>query len=215
MSTTLKFPLTNFELAEAGGAKGLLYFPASFAEYWELLAKVEYCADYYDRQIIASMSYEAELHSHLAAELGFLFKSIFFDNKQFRVFNSNRPVYIENCPGSKTGVFNADGMVVALPRQQYAYKSGVNAEISPIVIIEILSPSTREYDFGTKLPCYKTIPSLQQILYLEQNEPRVIVYEREAPNRWTETELKNGSDFFAIQGQRITLEQVYRGLYFE
>ncbi len=57
MSATVKFPLTNLELAEAGGDAGPVYFPATFAEYWELLETAGYRVDYFDGQIIASMSY--------------------------------------------------------------------------------------------------------------------------------------------------------------
>lgn len=166
MSTTVKFPITNLELADAGGAAGPVYFPATFAEYWDLLEAAEYRVDYYDHQIIASMSYESDLHSHFAAELGFLLKSTFSDNARYRVYNSNRPVYIEDCPGS--GVFNADGMIIALPPTLYEYRPGMNAEKAPLLLIEVLSDSTRNYDFGTKLPCYKKIHSLQHILYVEQ-----------------------------------------------
>ncbi|MBK8923331.1 MAG: Uma2 family endonuclease [Saprospirales bacterium] len=214
MSSAIKFPLTNIELAEAGGDKGPVYFPASFAEYWEVLAEAEYRADYYDRQIIATMSYESDLHSHFASELGFLLKSIFPDPARFRVYNSNRPVYIEECEGSETGVFNADGMVIALPSSRFEYRPGMNAEKSPVILIEVLSDSTRHYDFGTKLPCYKKIPALRQILFVEQNEPGVLVFEREAPNRWSELSMKAADEFFTIEGQAITLGQIYRGVYF-
>ena len=129
MSSTVKFPLTNLELAEAGGDKGPVFFPASFAEYWELLAEAEYRVDYYDHQIIASMSYESDLHSHFASELGFLLKSIYLDNTLYRVYNSNRPVFIEGCKGgADSGVFTADGMVIDLPPALYEYRPGMNAE---------------------------------------------------------------------------------------
>ncbi|MBK6930532.1 MAG: hypothetical protein IPH12_06535 [Saprospirales bacterium] len=91
MSSAIKFPLTNIELAEAGGDKGPVYFPASFAEYWEVLAEAEYRADYYDRQIIATMSYESDLHSHFASELGFLLKSIFPDPGSFSRIQQQPP----------------------------------------------------------------------------------------------------------------------------
>lgn len=38
---------------------------------------------------------------------------------------------------------------------------------NPLIIIEILSPSTRDYDLGTKLALYKTIPSVTAILLVD------------------------------------------------
>lgn len=63
-----------------------------------------------------------------------------------------------------------------------------------------------------KLPAYKQIPSLQTILYVEQDKPDVIVMERQAPNRWTETRLQ-ADESFVVAEVPITLQQIYRGVY--
>ena len=107
-------------------------------------------------------------------------------------------------------MFNADGMVVSVPREPHEYRTGLSAETTPVLLIEVLSPSTRAYDFGTKLPAYKQIPSLQTILYVEQDKPDVIVMERQAPNRWTETRLQTADESFVIAETPITLQQIYR-----
>lgn len=215
MSSTVKFPLTNPELADAGGDKEPLFFPATWEEYWELLAEAEYRVDYYDHQIVASMSYESDLHSHFATRLTTLLGNIYEEKPGYRVYNSNRPVFIEDCKGgADSGVFNADGMVIALPPALYEYRPGMNAETAPTLLFEVLSETTRKYDFGIKLPCYKQIPSLKQILFVEQNAPGVIVFEREAPNRWMETALKAADDTFSVEGQAVSLRQIYRSVYF-
>ncbi len=214
MTSDVKFPLTNQELA-ALGKGALVRIPATWDEYWEVLTSAEYRADFYNDEIIASMSYEGEIHSHLAAEFGFLLKSIFNDLKQFRVYNSNRPVYIPACKSLKTGVFNADGMVVSLPAAPYEYQPGMTAETNPILLIEILSESTQAYDWGTKLRCYKEISSLQQIFFFEQSKPKVYAIEREASNRWTETILTQAEESILIQSQSISLQRIYRELFFQ
>ncbi|TAF96258.1 MAG: Uma2 family endonuclease [Cytophagia bacterium] len=214
MATDLKWPRTNQELAELMGADEQFVFSATLAEYWNLLSEVQYRADYFNSQIIATMSYENDIHSHLAAEFGFILKTIYRDNSLFRVYNSNRPVYIADCTESDTGIFNADGMVVAMPSARFEYKKGMNAEMNPVLLIEILSKSTRLYDFGPKLPCYKNIPSLRQILFVEQNKPKIHLFEREAHNRWVETELTGAEATFSIEGETISLGSIYRNLDF-
>jgi Uma2 family endonuclease len=214
MLTDVKFPITNDDLADLVDADGYYSFPASFDEYWHLVAEAQYRADYYDHQVITSMSYESDIHSRIAGRFNTLLNNIFDYKPGFVVYNSNRPVYIEDCDKSKTGVFNADGMVVALPRQPYQYSKGLSAETTPILLIEILSPSTAVYDFGTKLPCYKQIPSVQTILFVKQDKPEVIVMERQAPNQWHETTLTTASEAFLVADSPISLQQIYREVYF-
>jgi Uma2 family endonuclease len=50
---------------------------------------------------------------------------------------------------------------------------------NPIVIIEILSPSTETYDRGDKFAAYRQIKSLQNYVLVSQFEARIEVYERQ------------------------------------
>ena len=213
MVADVKPPLTKDDLLALINVEGFYRFPASLDDYWNLLTEAQYRADYYDHHIIATMSYESDIHSQLATEFGFVLRSIFTNRTTHIVYNSNRPVYVEAYSGTGTGVFNADGMVVSLPRQPHEYRSGLSAETTPVLLIEVLSPSTRAYDFGTKLPAYKQLPSLQTILYVEQDKPDIIVMERQAPNRWTETRLQTADESFVVAGTAITLQQIYQSVY--
>ena len=44
---------------------------------------------------------------------------------------------------------------------------------NPILIVEVLSPSTADFDRGTKFDHYRQIPSLQEYLIFSQDEPHV------------------------------------------
>jgi Uma2 family endonuclease len=207
MTTSIKFPLTNQELYDlAQGA--IVRFPATFEEYWELLEEAGYRADYYNHEIIATMSYESEDHSSLMAELLHVLKQIFpKSNPNFKVHNSNRPVCIPDCDHA---VFNPDGSVVAQPAQLYEYRPGMNAELTPVLLFEVLSKNTRQYDFGEKLPCYKKIPTLRYILFLDAQRPEVTVFERiEKTGQWLETNLQSLDDTFLVDGQALALRDIY------
>lgn len=54
-----------------------------------------------------------------------------------------------------------------------------NTAANPIVIVEVLSPSTEAYDRGGKLEHYKQIPSLQHILLIAQDTKRIELWSRE------------------------------------
>jgi len=209
MSATVKFPLSNLELFAL--AKGeIARFPATFEEYWELLEAAEYRVDYFDHEIVASMSYESENHSILASRLSYLLQNLFWNNPNFKVHNSNRPVCIPDC---EHAVFNPDGSLVAQPAQLFEYRPGMNAELTPVLLFEVLSKNTRLYDFGDKLPCYKKIPSLRQILYVELLHTEVTVFERiEETGQWLETNLKGPEAAFQVSNQPVFLRDIYGDL---
>jgi Uma2 family endonuclease len=48
----------------------------------------------------------------------------------------------------------------------------------PVLVIEVLSPSTRLYDLDEKLTAYTQIPTLQYYLILEQHQPIAILLRR-------------------------------------
>jgi len=54
----------------------------------------------------------------------------------------------------------------------------------PCLVIEVLSPSTRQTDLVRKLEEYKALPSLAYILLVEPDLPRVLLWWRAAGNLW-------------------------------
>lgn len=50
----------------------------------------------------------------------------------------------------------------------------------PIVVCEILSPSTESFDRGRKLKLYQTCSSIQEILLIDQHRQSVDVYQRQS-----------------------------------
>lgn len=54
----------------------------------------------------------------------------------------------------------------------------------PEMIVEVLSPSTRNHDQTNKLEEYKLIPSLQHILFLESESVGAQLYTRDAGGNW-------------------------------
>lgn len=204
----VKFPLTHEELLAIGLGE-LLRFPASFAEYWELLREARYKADYSNGEIIA-MSYETNNHGKIVARLLAIFDGI-FSAEGFSIHDSNRPVYIADFQA----VHNPDCSVVLEPAQLFEYQPGMNAETTPLVLVEVLSKTTRDYDYSEKLPHYKQIPSLRQIIYIESTKMFVSVYERadEGPH-WVNTDYSRPEDTFLVGGQAVKLEEIYRKVTF-
>ncbi len=84
--------------------------------------------------------------------------------------------------------------------------------LNPTAIIEVLSPSTSDYDRNNKARCYFTLPSLQRYYLIPQNrEEQIEVFIRQAQHRWELTLIPNVTmAVIEIAGCEITLEAIYR-----
>lgn len=63
--------------------------------------------------------------------------------------------------------------------------------LNPIVVCEVLSPSTEDYDRGEKLAHYKRIGSLREVILIAHDDRRVDVWRR-AGERWTQFTFRSG-----------------------
>jgi Uma2 family endonuclease len=102
-----------------------------------------------------------------------------------------------------------DVMVTCDPADQQA-KRILRA---PVLLIEVLSPSTAEYDRGRKFNQYKQLPSLQHYLLVSQTSWLVEWYRREANNIWSFTPLVEADDALVIPDLNInlTVAEIYEG----
>jgi Uma2 family endonuclease len=82
----------------------------------------------------------------------------------------------------------------------------------PILIAEVLSPSTAATDRDRKLPDYRTIPSLQDILVVSSTEPRIEHFRREGGG-WKIHDLR-GEGTLRLQALDLALDlaELYNGL---
>ncbi|MGC4067910.1 MAG: Uma2 family endonuclease [Polyangiaceae bacterium] len=67
-----------------------------------------------------------------------------------------------------------------------------NAAINPKLLVEVLSESTEAYDWGSKAAHYRRIPSLQEYVFVAQDEPRIEVYRRNDEGGWVLYEARSG-----------------------
>lgn len=86
----------------------------------------------------------------------------------------------------------------------------------PKLVVEVLSPSTREFDLYGKLDEYKAVDSIDFILLVEPNAPEVMVWRRGANRAW-EHETVSGLEAvvsFPAIGVMLRLADVYDKLLF-
>jgi Uma2 family endonuclease len=88
---------------------------------------------------------------------------------------------------------------------------------NPILIVEVLSPSTETYDRGTKFQHYRELDSLQEYLLIAQNSHRVEHYSRQQDDSWVLKDVV-GIDAaleLASIGCTLSLADVYEKATFE
>ncbi len=81
----------------------------------------------------------------------------------------------------------------------------------PLLVAEVLSPSAMINDRGLKARFYQSIPSLQTLLLIDQDEVRIEVWRREAD--WTMRIARSGEPIDLPElGGAIAVADVYDGI---
>lgn len=86
----------------------------------------------------------------------------------------------------------------------------------PVLIIEVLSPSTKQTDLREKLAAYKLLPSLKQYLVIHQDRMRIDLHQRVNQDQWDAIILHRLArlDLDCCPGKSLSVpvERVYKGL---
>ena len=88
---------------------------------------------------------------------------------------------------------------------------------NPKVIIEILSPRTADYDYGSKFALYRELPSLEEYVLVAQSQPKVEIFRKGSDGRWvlsSYTGLDANAKIESLQID-VPLSQVYAGVEFD
>ena len=83
--------------------------------------------------------------------------------------------------------------------------------LNPVVIFEVLSPSTEKYDRGVKFRYYRTIDSLTDYVLVDQDQVRIEQYCHETDNTWTLHDHQKLDDELKIAsiGVSLPLSRIY------
>jgi Uma2 family endonuclease len=83
--------------------------------------------------------------------------------------------------------------------------------VQPTVLIEILSPSTKDYDRGGKFKLYRDIPTLKEFILIDSESVTVEVFRVNASGHWELEEYKKLNEVLTMPsvGISISLEEIY------
>jgi Uma2 family endonuclease len=82
---------------------------------------------------------------------------------------------------------------------------------NPIVIVEVLSPSTESYDRGEKFDAYRQLPSLRDFVLIHQKEPRIEVFSLQSDGSWNPTEVSGMNATLTLESRaiKVPLTSIY------
>ncbi|WP_281326278.1 Uma2 family endonuclease [Polyangium sp. 6x1] len=85
---------------------------------------------------------------------------------------------------------------------------------NPIVLVEVLSPSTERYDGILKWDHYRRIPTLREYVLVRQNEPWISLYTLNDSGTWTFSDVRPPEPLVLPSlGIVLSLDEIYRGVF--
>ena len=87
--------------------------------------------------------------------------------------------------------------------------------LNPIVVIEVLSPSTEAYDRGEKFAHYRQLASLQEYVLVAQDQIRVEHYQRQE-KQWIFTDFQERDEILPLPSVQceLPLQEIYERVTF-
>ncbi|WP_129632165.1 Uma2 family endonuclease [Candidatus Oscillochloris fontis] len=132
--------------------------------------------EYLDGQIYA-MSGASRIHNLIAGNtLAALHGQL--RQKPCQIFPSDMRIRV-----MRTGLNTYPDLVIMCGEPEYT-DDALDTLTNPLVLIEILSPSTERYDRGMKAQHYRTIETLQDYILIAQDYYHIEHYSRQANGQW-------------------------------
>ncbi|MFL6276295.1 MAG: Uma2 family endonuclease [Blastocatellia bacterium] len=145
----------------------------------------------------------SNVHHRLSQQLG---------DGPCRAFTGDTPVWTPTLPP-----YRYPDASVACGELRFQPIHGVDALINPVLIVEVLSPTTASRDFDAKFTAYKAIATFREYLLIAQDAPRVIHFTRQADGEWAREEVTGFDATLTLDsiGGRLSLGDIYEDVKFD
>lgn len=164
--------------------------------------------EFLDGQIYA-MSGGSPEHSMLAMSIGAELRQ-HLKGKPCRTFNSDLKVGVQG--NSSFSFFYPD--VTVLCGDARFHDEQRDVLMNPLLVVEVLSPTTEAFDRGKKFRRYQQIGSLQTYLLVSQDEAHIDHFERQEDNSWSLRSVSGVDQVLVLSSLGITLalSEIYEGI---
>jgi len=179
----------------------------SSEEYFSMLEYSEERLEFFAGEVRA-MSGGSRNHAVLSANMVGLLQGILAD-RDCTVFGSELKVYSE-----KADSYMFPDCMVACKEELFP-KGKNDVLLNPMLIVEVLSPSTVNNDFIEKFDRYIQIPTLLEYVLVSQDRYRVEV--RSAKDNWGHVNIYSGPEHLVVLDSingKLPVENLYRRVVF-
>lgn len=128
--------------------------------------------------------------------------------KKCKPFNNDLGVHIPvNTLFTYPDISIVSGEVITLNDDEYNL-------LNPTVIIEVLCPSTKNYDRGEKFKLYRDIATLKEYILVDSQSIHIEIFRLNATNHWELEEYKDINNNLLIRSinETIPLTDIYEGV---
>jgi Uma2 family endonuclease len=178
-------------------------------EYLEREEAADYKSEYIDGEIIPMAGGTIDHNQialNLSTELNFAFKK-----QNYRVYMGDVRLWI---PQKRTYTY-PDVMILADEPEFFNNRKDII--LNPQVIVEVLSKSTKSYDREGKFESYRTIPTFQEYLLIDQNRVHIDQFSKTGKKQWALREYDEEDEAIALASVPfdISLKDLYNKVKFE
>lgn len=173
-------------------------------EYAELEKNLEERLEYFEGNVW-SMAGASIKHETIISNLDFGLRTKFQESK-CRVFLSNTRVKVPIYPPYRYPDLSA--LCGQIEVEDFL---GLEVLVNPALIVEVLSPSTADFDQSDKFTYYKSIESFNEYLLIDQNKPHVTLYTKQSADAWLQREYNDLSDniYLSSVDCEIAVAEIY------
>lgn len=180
-------------------------------EYLAMEAQAQEKHEYYNGKVVR-MSGGTSLHNEIAANVIAALKNILKQKKKrYKLYTSDMKIQIEAFQH-----FVYPDAVVICERPRF-YKERRDVIINPLLVIEVLSPTTQDYDRGMKFYKYRTLPSFKEYLLVRQDTTAVTAFFREAEDLWRTKDVEGVASNIHLRSidATLSLSDIYDDIDFD
>ena len=182
-----------------------LYSPE---EYLAREAQASFRSEYRDGDIVP-MAGGTTNHNEIVTNLCVALKPQ-LRTQGYRLFTENVRVWIE-----RYRVYTYPDVMV-IPGKPTYHGPGTSTVTNPRLVVEVASKSTKNYDQGDKFDYYRSLPSFQEYLLVEQSRWRVVQHLRQAGGQWLLSDYEAVDDVVPLASLELSLAlgDIYAGVDF-
>lgn len=176
-------------------------------EYFALERASERRFEFRDGEVVCMSGGTIE-HAAIADNVRSALRSRLAD-KGCRAFSSDLAVYV---PAGRPYRYPDASVVCDEPLIRKI--DGRDALENPVLLVEVLSETSADFDRGTKFEEYKSIPSFTEYLLVEQTKAWVACRTRLEDGSWIERVVQGRDAVVVLNvlGVEIALEEIYEGV---